>query len=129
MFDFLDGFSSGLQSVAKSAGDLFGSVGEVYSTYANFQNQQQDRQLNALVKTATIDANKYAITTQADIAKINAAAALRQAQNSATLNDYGFAQSMANLQTQLGGLGGGNSTMMMLTLAGLAIAVMQLMKK
>lgn len=135
MFDFLDGFSDGLQTVAKSAGDLFGSVGQVYSTYANYQGQQQDRELNTLLKTAqidaqraSIDAQRYAITTNADIAKINASAQLRQAQNSAALNDWGFAQSMANIQRQIGSLGGGNNTMLFLTLAGVAIAAFQLIK-
>lgn len=100
-----------------------GFLGETAKTYLAFQQQS-----NAL------DLARVQSDTQAKIATLQAQAQLANAQRQAlnTANGYGYPnldQSLANMGTILSNQGGASNLMLWLTVAGVAIAVLQFMKK
>lgn len=109
---------SGLPSWITQAGNLFTSV---VNTYDNFQNASVNR-----------DVAQYTMQTNAQIEKIQADAALKKAQTQANYSGFldtaNMNQAMANINSRLAGVGGTNNVMLWLTVAGVAVAVMQYMR-
>lgn len=100
-----------------------GFLGETAKTYLTIQQQS-----NAL------DLARVQSDTGAKIATLQAQAQLANAQRQAlnTANGYGYPnldQSLANMGTILSNQGGTSNLMLWLTVAGVAIAVLQFMKK
>lgn len=129
MFDFLDGFKDGLQSFATTTEDLFGSVANVYKSFDNISYQRSQRELNTALQMGQLDLQKTQTYAALDIAKLQAQGAIKNAQAQSAFSDYNLNQTMANIQRQLAGGGGGSNLMLWLTVAGVGIALFQVMKK
>lgn len=92
---------------------------KVFGTLTNARNTAQDHALTSYLKQAQFDLAKTQAFAAADVAKINATSAAKFAQARANLgNTVGTA-------TNLGAAVGNNSLMLWLTVAGLALAFIQ----
>lgn len=92
---------------------------KVFGALTNARNTAQDHALSSYLKQAQFDLAKTQAFAAADVAKINATSAAKFAQARANLgNTVGTA-------TNLGAAVGNNSLMLWLTVAGLALAFIQ----
>lgn len=136
-----DGWSltEGLKSIATTATELFGAGMGLVSAVDNFQYQREARSLDLLNKTsaldlertftgAKIDIAKTQATTAAEIARYNAIGQLNQAKAGAAYSDYNLSTIMGNINARIAGLGGNNTLMIWLAVAGVGIAAMQYFK-
>ena len=117
-----------------------GKVVDVAGKVADAKFSWQSRELDARLKTSQImqtnqqiKLNNFMATNQVEIAKVNAQAQLKRAQEAANTGIYDLLQAnmstgLGNIQSTLNGQGGGNNLMLYLTLAGVAIAGFQLIK-
>jgi len=114
-----------------SAGVLnfFQGLASTVSAGANAYLSFQKAGLDLAQQQAAIDIAKTQSAAQADIAKAQSRAAVAIAQRQATsaVNGWdGFGQTMSNLNARIAGLGGTDSVMLWLTIAGVGIAAFQL---
>ena len=114
------------------------SLSDIYSGTSNLMNVWNDAQDRAL-KTKLADLNgQYQVQSQQlqlDLAKAQGNNALRYA-NAGFSNPFGFSsntgnidQSLSNLGTMFNASNGTNNMMMYLTMAGVLLALFQLVKK
>lgn len=92
---------------------------KVFSTLTNARNTAQDHALTSYLKQAQFDLAKTQAFAAADVAKINATSAANFAQARANLGNT------VGVGTNLGAAVGNNSLMLWLTVAGLALAFIQ----
>lgn len=111
--------------------DTLRAAGGFVDSAANAYFGVQQKQLQLDQAQAAIDLSRIQTGAAVDIAKMQAQAAANQARYAA---GYGsgysnFDQGMANISARLNNLTGGNSIMLWLTVAGVAIAFLQLQKR
>ena len=92
---------------------------KVFGALTNARNTAQDHALSSYLKQAQFDLAKTQAFAAADVAKINATSAAKFAQARANLG------STVGTATNLGAAVGNNSLMLWLTVAGLALAFIQ----
>lgn len=127
--DAVDVFASGVGKVVDVAGKV-----------ADAKFSWQTRQLDAKLKTSQlmqanqqINLQNFMATNQVEIAKVQAQAQLKRAQDAANNGYFDLLQAnmqtgIGNLQSTLNGQGGGTNIMLWLTVAGVGFAALQYMK-
>ncbi len=128
-WDFGPGNYSDVTGPATSAADLFGSIGGLVGSVAKAYTGIQSQALSFDMQQSQIDVQKSYADAASTIAKLQAQAAVNSARNQVAYGYPNFDQSMSNLGTLIGGIGGSNNLMLWLTIAGVAIAFVQLTKK
>lgn len=125
----VDVFASGVNKVVDVAGKV-----------ADAKFSWQTRQLDAKLKTSQImqaeqqiKLNTFIASNNVEIAKVNAQAQLKRAQDAANTGIYDLLQAnmstgLGNIQSTLNGQGSGNNAMLWLTVLGVGFAALQYMK-
>lgn len=111
--DITDSFSGAVKSASELASSIYG---------ARFAVQSQALQLQG--QRLAIDVARTNAQTNADIAKLQAAAQLRQAQASYNMSGIDF----SNLSALVSRGGSGNNIMLILTVLGVGVAVLSYVK-
>lgn len=125
---------TGLTEAVNTATNLFGAAAGVVSSIDNYKFTQQQRQLDLLKQSSSIDLQRTFTTAQLDIAKAQAQAAVQRAQAQAQSNGFianagqDFSTILGNINARISGNGSGGNLMLWLTVAGVGIAVLQYAK-
>lgn len=128
--DAVDIFTSGVTKVV----DVAGKVADAKFSWQTRQLDQKLKTSQIMQSEQQIKLNNFMATNQVEIAKVNAQAQLKRAQDAAAnpglydLLQANMSTGLGNIQTTLNGQSGGNNIMLWLTLAGVGFAALQYMK-
>lgn len=128
---WFDGFGGVVKEAASTAAGLFGSALQVASTIDNYKFTQAQRQLELTKANANLDIQRTVTGAQVDIAKAQAASAIRSAQFSSAYGLNGqndLSTILGNINARIAGIGGSGSIMLWLTVAGVGFAALQYFK-
>lgn len=127
---------TGLSDAVTTATNLFGAAAGVVSSIDNYKFTQQQRQLDLLKQSSSIDLQRTFTTAQLDIAKAQAQAAVQRAQSAAQSGGFAanagqdFSTVLGNINARIAGnnSGGSGNLILWLTVAGVGIAALQYVK-
>jgi uncharacterized protein YdbL (DUF1318 family) len=120
--------SEGLTSAVKTAGELFAGYLGVTSAINNAKYTLESQKLDLLRASSAIDVSRTVTAANADIAKLQAQAAIERARGQTSAGQSDLSTILGNINARIAGTSSTNQLMLWLTVAGVGFAAMQYFK-